>query len=94
MAKEGDTLTLMSPNELERLAAGLRQEVADGFLLLKTHMTEKPLTVKEAAEYLRIGTSALYNRINSGAIPSQYVHKNGGTVYFFASELNQLLKKS
>jgi hypothetical protein len=87
-------LILMAPDELERLATGLRQQIADGVASLKSHLIERPLTRREAADYLGIGLTALDNRIKRGDIPRKLVHKNGGTPYFFASELEQLLKKS
>jgi hypothetical protein len=86
-----ETLHLIPQSDFERLLTSLRQEVRDLALVKKE---EKPLTKKEAADHLRIGRTALDNRINNGSIPSKYVHKNGGTVYFYASELNELLKKS
>lgn len=94
MGFEGHQLIAVTPNELDRIVTGLRQEVADGFTKLKSHIVEKPLTRIEAAEYLRIGLTAFNNRIRSGAIPKKYLHKNGGTTYFYASELQQLLKTS
>jgi len=91
---EGQPLIAITPNELDRIATNLRQQVQDGFVMLKTHMIEKPLTKKEAAIYLNVTYKTIESRITTGAIPSKYVHKNGGTIYFFASELEQLLKKS
>ncbi len=91
---EGQQLIALTPNQLDRIATGLRQQIADGVASLKSHLVEKPLTRREAAEYLGIKLTALDNRIKRGDIPRKLVHKNGGTPYFFASELEQLLKKS
>lgn len=91
---EGQTLIAITPEYLDRLATNIRQQVSDGFVMLKSHMIEKPLTKKEAASYLFINPKTLESRIRSGAIPAKMVHRNGGTMYFFPSELEQLLKKS
>lgn len=91
---EGQTLIAISPEYLDRLVLNIRQQVADGFVSLKSHMVEKPLTRREAADFLKIKLSAFQNRINRGDIPAKLIHKNGGTPYFFASELEQFLKKS
>lgn len=89
---EGQQLILITQEYLERLIINLRDEMRSNVLELKTHMIEKPLTTKEAADFMRIKRSAFDNRIKSGAIPAHLVHKNGGTPYFFASELQQLIK--
>ena len=91
---ESKTIQLLPADEIAYMTMQLRQEMRDGFVMLKTHMIEKPLTRKGAAEYLGIGVKALDNRIQRGVIPSRLIHKNGGTPYFFASELAELLKKS
>lgn len=89
-----ETFQLIPQSDFERLSAGIRQQIADGLAELKGIVIEKPLNKKEAASYLGIGLTALDNRIKRGSIPKKLVHKNGGTPYFFASELNELLKKS
>lgn len=90
----GQTLIALTLNDLDRIAIGIRQQVADGFKDITSHVVEKPLTVKQAADYLGIKQSAFYNRINRGEIPARLVHRNGGTPYFFASELCELIKTS
>jgi len=55
---------------------------------------EKPLTREEAAAFLRITARTLDNRIKSNVLPTDLRHYNGGTIYFFASELEAFLKKS
>lgn len=91
---EGTPLIALSTKEFDRLATGIRQQVADGIESLKSHLTEKPLSKKEAADYLQITPRAFASRMKSGAIPPRLVHRNGGSLYFFASELQQLLKAS
>lgn len=91
---EGQQLILITQEYLERLITSLRDEMRNSVIELKTHMTEETLTRKEAARYLKIGIKALDKRIQSGQIPKRLVHKNGGTPYFFASELHDLIKQS
>ena len=94
MVGEGETLHLMNQSGLDRLVTSIREQVRDEFTTLRSHMIEKPLNRTEAAAYLGIKLTALDNRIKRGDIPMSLVHKNGGTPYFFASELEKLLKKS
>ncbi len=51
---------------------------------------EPPLSMEEAAEFLKIEKSTLASKASRGQVPC---HKmiNGGT-YFYASELNALIK--
>lgn len=91
---DGQILYAITPEGLDRIASNIRQQVADGFTELKAFVIEKPMTRKEAADYLGIGLTALDNRIKRGDIPGKYVHKNGGTPYFLPSELHELIKKS
>lgn len=50
---------------------------------------EFPMTVKEAAEYLRLSVPTVYTLISKGELPSK---KRSKRVYFFASDLNNYLK--
>jgi len=84
----------LSRNEVERIVDNLNQRVLDGFVMIGSHMIEKPLTRQGAADYFGINIKTLDRRLKTGVLPARLVHKNGGTPYFFASELEQLLKKS
>lgn len=60
----------------------------------KSEAVEKPLTREEAAAYMRIDPVTLDRRLRKGTLPMSLRHHNGGTLYFFASELEAFLKKS
>lgn len=60
----------------------------------KAKRIERPLTKDAAAEYLSISVRTFDQRIADGKIPTKLIHRNGGTPYFFASELEAFLKKS
>ena len=94
MAGEGETLHLMSQSALDRMLTNIRQQLKDEFGALKNQMVENTMTKQQAADYLKINIRTLERRVKSGVIPSRYAHTNGGTVYFFASELQELLKQS
>jgi len=84
----------MGQTELDRIVTNIREQVKEEFVTLKSHMIENNLTKQQAADYLKINIKTLEARIRQGIIPRHLVHRNGGTVYFFASELKELLKKS
>ena len=50
---------------------------------------ESRLTTNEAAEYLNISKGTLYNLHSLGTIRG---HKRGNRLYFFKSELNELIR--
>lgn len=60
----------------------------------KSKIAEKPLTREEAAAFLRIDSTTLDRRFRNGTLPKSLRHFNGGTLYFFASELEAHIKKS
>lgn len=57
-------------------------------------LIEKPLSVKETADYLGIHQNTIYKRIKSGDLPTSLIHRMNGSVYFFASELHDHIKRS
>lgn len=78
--------------DLDRFAEKVANIVLKKVAELKA--VEEPLTKEGAAKYLHIALSTLNKRLANGDIPAKYIHRNGGTPYFFASELELLLKKS
>ena len=54
---------------------------------------EKPLTMKEAASYLRIHVKVLSRRFNEGTMPSSLRHVVGGSILLYASELESYIRK-
>lgn len=55
---------------------------------------EKPLTKQEAADYMSISLSSLDERLRNGYLPLSLKHTIHGTPYFFASELENFIRKS
>jgi excisionase family DNA binding protein len=53
-------------------------------------LNAKPLTVKEAAEYLNISVSHLYKLTSEGKI--KHYKPTGGRLYFFQGDLNDFIK--
>ena len=82
---------VLKPNDLDRLISEMKTIFTQS---VKEVVVEKPLCIKEAAAYLKIGKSTLHKRIQNGTIPSELVHRNDGSVYFLPSELHQFIKKS
>lgn len=84
---------IINPSDLDRFISEMRVTFVEELTKAKSQVIEKPLTRGEAAAYLSISTSALDRRVKNGSIPTSLVHYNGGTTYFFASELNRFLKQ-
>ena len=84
---------VLSPPDFDRLISEMKMTFMDELKRAKAEVVERPLTRIEAAQHLSIKPGTLDKRIKTGIIPVQYVHYNGGTPYFFASELNKLLKE-
>ena len=59
---------------------------------VKELLIEKPVSAKEAAEYMGICQASLYRQISRGQFPAQLVHKSLGRHYFFLSEIREYLK--
>lgn len=86
------TAVVLMPNEVDQFA----DRVANMVLKRVTELNkvEEPLTKVGAAKYLKVALSTFNKRLSNGDIPSKYIHRNGGTPYFFASELETLLKSN
>jgi len=87
----GNVLYQISDNDLEKL---LMNALEKGFERGQKKPIEKPLTREEAAAFLRIEPLTLDRRIKNNVLPTTLRHYNGGTIYFFASELEAFIKKS
>lgn len=57
-----------------------------------THQIEKPLTLGEAARYLDVSKSHLYQLTHKNKIP--YYRPNGKRVYFDKIELDKWIKRN
>lgn len=62
--------------------------------LSRKKVIEKPMTREEIAAYMRIDPITLDRRFKSGKLPRNLRHSNGGTLYFFASEFEELIKSN
>jgi hypothetical protein len=61
---------------------------------IRGHVTEKPICVKEAAEFLSVDQRTLRRWIASGVISAKCIHYKGSRPYFFKSELRDEIKRS
>lgn len=59
---------------------------------LRNYVVERPMTSKQAADYLNISEVTLWKRIKAGKIPTDIIHRSAGSVYFLPSELHQYIK--
>jgi len=87
----GNVLYQISDNDLEKL---LMNALEKGFERGQKKPIEKPLTKQEAADYMRIHITTFDDRFRNNVLPTTLRHYNGGTIYFFASELEAFIKKS
>lgn len=53
---------------------------------------EKPITVKECAEFLSLSISNIHLKVSKGVLPSHNIKGRKSKVYFFKSELISFLK--
>ena len=93
-----ETARILKPDDVDRMLGQIEQAVHDRFdkleKLVVENVVEKPLTRQEAAQHCKCSATTLSALITSGDIPSEYVHKFGGQPRFFASELNEAIRKS
>lgn len=84
-------LHVMSDDQLDKL---IKESLQRGFELGQKKPIEKPLTKKEAADYMRIHIKVFNKRFKTGALPANLRHYVDGTILFFASELEAFIRKS
>jgi hypothetical protein len=61
---------------------------------LRGYVVEKPMVVKEAAEFLQVTPKTIHTWIKSGVIPARCIHYKGSRPYFFPTELRDEIKRS
>jgi hypothetical protein len=87
-----ETAVILHPHDLTKFANDVAMLVLKEVAKMKA--VEEPLTKEGAAKYLHVSVPTLERRLRENDLPPSLIHRNGGTPYFFASELEQHLKKS
>ncbi len=77
---------ILTPSEFDRLASQIREQISNE--IQKIEVVEKPITFKQACEFMQLGHTAMYKKIAQG-MPA---HKDGKQYYFYPSELNKYIK--
>lgn len=84
-----DQAYILNRNELDTLIIQLRQQMTREISAFRGLVVEKPMTTKEAANFLSVHPKTLIRKMGAGNIP---FHKDGKMCYFFPSELSEYLK--
>lgn len=53
---------------------------------------EQPILIEEAAEHCRVSARTFRRYISIGYVPSNIIHRVGGGMLFYRSELNEWIK--
>jgi predicted DNA-binding transcriptional regulator AlpA len=84
---------LLQQTDFDRLIESLKEQIRSEIQSIKAaEPEEKPLHPPDAAIHLGISRATLFKRINRGELPPRVVHRNGKSLYFFKSELNEFIK--
>lgn len=86
-----NVLHVMSDEQLDTL---IQKAIQEGFEKGQKKPFEKPLTKKEAAAYMRLHVKSFDLRFKNNQLPTSLRHYVGGSILFFASELEAFIKKS
>jgi excisionase family DNA binding protein len=89
---EAKTVHMTTEPTIHQLMAELKEHLSKE--VKQIGVVEKMLTPEEAAAYLRIGKTTLYDWIKKEKLPVSLIHRVGGMVYFIPSELYQYVKAS
>jgi predicted DNA-binding transcriptional regulator AlpA len=89
---EAKQVPMHSEPTIHSIMAELKEHLANE--LKNLAFVERPMCAKQAADYLLIHENTLYRRMKTGQIPARVIHRTGGSVYFFPSELKDYIKKS
>jgi hypothetical protein len=60
---------------------------------VRGHVIEKPIGIKETADFFQVTTKTVHKWIATGEIPVDAIHYMGSRPYFLPSELNEILRK-
>lgn len=86
-------ITIINPNDLRTLVSEVVEEQLIEFskwFESKLVQEERPLTPKEAMEYLSMSRATFYRYVKNGKIPQ---HGIDGRRYFKQSELDNVIKR-
>ncbi|MFY0603258.1 MAG: helix-turn-helix domain-containing protein [Flavobacteriaceae bacterium] len=86
-------ITIINSNDLRTIVSNVIEEKLIAFSKwfdAKLVQEERPLTAKEAMEYLSMSRSTFYKYVNNGTIPQYGL---GGRVYYKQSEIDNTIKR-
>lgn len=87
-------VVVLEPNDLDTIIKKMIEEFRAEAAKIKAANIEKPMTRQAAAKFLSCSVQTFDNKFKNGDLPIEFRHYNGGTPYFFASDLEAFLKKS
>lgn len=88
---EAKQISMSTEPTVQSMMAELKAHISKE---LKGAVVEKPMCGKEAALFLGIHESTIYKWLRNETIPTRLIHRIGGSVFFFASELQEFVKRS
>lgn len=86
-------ITFINPNDLRTIVSTIVEDKLIAFskwFEAKLVQTEKPLTAKEAMEYLSMSRATFYRYVEKGLIPKGLL---GERVYYYKSDLDNAIKR-
>jgi excisionase family DNA binding protein len=78
----------LTGEDISQAIVEIRRQLREELQLALKLQSERPLTVKDAAQFLSIHQDTLLDRVKAG-LPH---HRDGKTFYFYPSELNAYIK--
>lgn len=87
-------VVVLDPSDLDTIIKKMVEEFRAEVAKIKAANIEKPMTREQAAKFFSCSVDALDKKFRNNKLPAKFRHYNGGTPYFFASELENFLKKS
>jgi hypothetical protein len=84
---------VLQQQDFDRFVSEIKSHLTKEVESIKSTVIERPMCVKEAAEYLRINEATLHRWRKDGYLPETLVHRINGSVYFLPSELHAFIKR-
>lgn len=88
------TAKILEHEEFDKFLNAILEMFGREIAKLKSDIPERPMTKKQAAKYFSCSVGTFDKKFKNNKLPAKFRHYNGGTPYFFASELEAFLKKS